>query len=175
MITFHISGINKAMQELRAYATSLPVKMRVLVETLMNEGWEIAAAGYANALYAGKKDVQLDTPYWDGNTMYLVAHGEHVAFIEFGSGTTYEDYPSEKLPSGIVAHGEYGKKQGANPPWVYVGEPGDLGYTIAKKKDGRRVVRTYGNPPARAMYDASKVLDKEHIWQVAREVFNDRY
>ena len=172
MITFTISGIDKTIKELQDYATSLPVKLKTLVETLMYEGWDIAAAGFANALYAGTKDVTLDVPQWQDNTMYLVAHGEHVAFIEFGSGVTYEEYPADVLPEGVVEHGKYGKGQGANPPWVYVGDAGDLGYTLAKKKDGRSVVRTYGNPPARAMYDASKVLDKEHIEQVAKEIFN---
>ena len=113
----------------------------------------------------------LNLPYWEGNTLYLEANGNSVAFIEFGSGKTYEEYPSDKLPKGVVPHGEYGKKKGRKPPWVYVGEAGDNGTVLAHKKDGRAVVRTMGNPPARAMYNASKVFDKDHVLQVAKEVF----
>lgn len=175
MITFHISGINKAMQELRAYAASLPVKMRVLVQLLMDEGWEIANAGFASALRSGINDVEVVRPYWEGNTMYLVAEGEYVAFIEFGTGTYYPDYPG-KLPDGIVPHGEYGLGLGKDPPWIYVGEAGNHGAVLRKGKNGKAdVVMTNGDPPARAMYDASKVLDRDHIEQVAREVFNGRY
>ena len=42
-------------------------------------------------------------------------------------------------------------------------------------KQGNEVVITHGNPPARAMYDAAKVM-RSKIVDIAREVygFNDR-
>lgn len=171
MINLEFYNIDNAVRQIEEYANSLMEKLHRLLELLMNEGWEIAAVGFSEAVYDGDRDVMLNLPYWEGDTIYLVANGKSVAFIEFGSGTTYEEYPPDKKPSEVLPHGEFGKKKGKEPPWVYVGNAGDNGTVLAYKKDGRAVVRTEGNPPARAMYNASKVLDKEHIQKMAREVF----
>ena len=171
MIKFQFPNLEKAMSDVVAYSYALKAMFNNLLEILLNEGWEIAAAGFSDAVYDGERDVLLNLPYWDKHMLILEANGHSVAFIEFGSGTAYEDYPPDAKPKEILEHGTYGKKLGKNPPWVYVGEKGENGEVLAYKKDGRAVVRTMGNPPARAMYNASKVLDKEHILQVAREVF----
>lgn len=172
MIKFEFPNLTQAMQDIVKYSMSIKDRMNNLLEVLMNEGWDIAATGFSEATYDGDRDVMLNLPYWEGNTLYLEANGNSVAFIEFGSGTAYEDYPPDALPTGVLPHGEYGKKRGATPPWVYVGHEGDTGEVLGHKKDGRAIIRTMGNPPARAMYNASKVLDKDHILQVAKEVFN---
>lgn len=172
-----VTGIQETLQAIKsvkqAYQTTTIGKIRELIERLMYEGYEIAAVGFSEALYAGTKDVALDPPTWRGETMVLSASGESVAFIEFGTGTVYEEYPDADIlqKAGVKPRGQYGKKKGKNPPWVYIGEAGDIGYQIATKSDGRGVIRTYGNPPARAMYNASRVFNQDHVVEVAREVF----
>jgi hypothetical protein len=85
-------------------------------------------------------------------------------FIEFGTGVAN---PELVEPSGLTyIHGTYGKLKGLNPNgWIYVGEQGNAGQPIA---DG--VYKTKGNPPARAMYDASKDMRAE-ITRIFREEF----
>ena len=156
--------------------------MKIVVERLTQEGFIIARASFQTAIYAGNNDVEVSEPVWrDDNTLVITAEGKAVAFIEFGSGTFYEDYPTD-IPGeatdpsalGIVPHGEYGKKKGANPPWIYVGEPGNVGMVIHEKSDGKTVVKTLGNPPARAMYQASvHMANKNRAIEIAREVFSN--
>lgn len=180
MIDIKVTGIGEAIKNLNAFKQSLKPRMQELVERLMNEGYEVASYAYATAEYAGTKDLTLNTPVWDGDRMVLVADGEAIAFIEFGTGTRYEEYPGD-IPGdggnpyatlGMAGRGQFGKGNGANPPWRYVGDPGDIGYVIATKKDGRTVVETIGNPPARGMYQAAvTVADQQRAMEIAREVF----
>lgn len=181
MLEIHTKGLIKVVRELTTYAEkTIPEKLNELIERLMNEGYEIASAGFnpQTAKYAGTNDVVVWKPYWKNKTMILQATSEKgvVAFIEFGTGTIFEEYPDPNmLPKGAVGRGEYGQGKGAHPPWVYVGDPGNLGYTLATKKggknNGKSVVLTSGNPPARAMYGASQKLNTDHIIEVAKEVF----
>ena len=119
MITFHLNGINKAMQDLLDYTTVIEQKMKKLLVRLMNEGYDIASAGFTKALYSGHNDVYVLPAFWSGDKLMLVANGKAVAFIEFGTGTYYPDYPADAKPEGVLNHGEYGKHMGADPPWVY--------------------------------------------------------
>ena len=171
-----ITGLEKTLQAIKTVKDEqLNVstgRFRDLVARLMTEGYEIAQAGFANAQYAGENDVVVAVPVWRGNTLVLSAHGNAVAFIEFGTGTFYQPYPDSEMASraGVVPRGEYGKKKGRKPPWRYVGVAGNAGVVKHHKSDGTDVVETYGNPPARAMYEASKVFNQDHVMEVAREV-----
>lgn len=173
MLDIQIKGVVETIKALEDFRNQIEENIKVLAVRLMNEGYDIAEAGFAEAKYAGVKDVNVDPPVWDGDTLILRANGNSVAFIEFGTGTFYEEYPDPTMRSriGAVGRGQYDKKKGENPPWVYIGDAGDLGEIKAYKKTGEAIVSTMGNPPARAMYEASKVLDKDHIMQIAREVF----
>ena len=174
MIRFNVSGIEKTIEAIQRLNNGIESKMHELLERLMEEGYTAAAYAYAVANYAGDKTISLDLPKWEGDTLVLTASGEKIAFIEFGTGTVYERYPDSSVYSRLqmANRGQFGKKKGANPPWVYVGNPGDIGYEIATKKDGKSVVRTWGNPPARGMYEAAvTVSDKKRIKEIAREVF----
>jgi len=178
MVKLSCTGLSETIKVISAIANSVEAKMKALLEALMQEGYEVASAGFDRsvAVYAGTNDVQVYTPRWDGDTLILEAHGNAVGFIEFGTGKHYEDYPDMEMASrvGAVAHGEYGKKKGRKPPWVYVGtDAGNAGFIKHKKDDGTYVIETIGNPPARAMYNASKKFDEEHVVELARKVFND--
>lgn len=175
MIDIKISGIDEIYKELDFLKKRLDFRIRLAVEALLTEGYYIASYGFANALYSGYNDVTVPTPYWDGDTMILRADGEAVAFIEFGTGTNYFDYPDDSVYRKLrmKRHGEYGKKHGREPRWWYKGDPGSNGRP-KRLKDGKYSSvwsTSWGDPPARAMYDASKVLDREHVMEVVRRAF----
>ena len=182
MLDIKVTGIQKAIRAINQSKITLKDKMKIVVERLAEEGFAIARYAFQTALYAGENDVVVNEPVWrDDNTIVITAEGNAVAFIEFGSGKFYEDYPTD-IPGeatdpsalGVVPHGEYGKKKGASPPWTYVGEPGNVGMVIHEKSDGKSVVKTLGNPPARAMYQASiQIADKQRAIEIAKEVFGN--
>ena len=169
MIKFEFPNYYQAKQDIIEYAVHLADKMRVLLERLGSEGYDIADAGFRNARYAGHNDVKMELPRIEDNTLYITAYGNSVAFIEFGTGTFYEEYPI--TVQGVDARGTYGKHMGSRPPWKYEGDAGNLGVVIRHRSNGKDLVETYGNPPARAMYNASKVFDQDHVVQIAKEVF----
>lgn len=182
MLDINVTGIQEAIDRINIFELLLKAKMDEIIERLMNEGFEVASYAYATANYAGTKDITLNVPQWDGDRMVLTAEGKTIAFIEFGTGTVYERYPS-KMPGdgggayktlGMSHRGRFGKGKGSNPPWVYVGDPGDIGYVIGRKKYGKAVVQTIGNPPARGMYNAAlTVASKRRATEIAKEVFKE--
>lgn len=114
-------------------------------------------------MYAGTNDVVISVePTATGYK--VVATGQAVLFIEFGTGILNPEHP-QSSEFGF-SHGTYGKGKGANEKgWIYVGEQGNAGQPI---REG--VYRTYGNPPAKAMYYAAKDM-KAEIYTIAKEVF----
>jgi len=181
MFEFNVTGIEDAIKAIESFAVTIPDKMDEVIERLMNDGYSIASAAFAKALYSGENDVIVDPPVWEGDTMVMYANGEAVAFIEFGTGKKYEKYP-EQIPGSkenpyvtlhLSAREEYGKKKAKRGKWQYVGEPGNLGKIQHVKKNGELVIVTEGNPPARAMYGAAEaVANRERALEIAREVFN---
>ena len=105
------------------------------------------------------------------NGYNVVASGNAVCFIEFGSGVHYNSggsYPLPK-PSGIVGIGQYGHGAGSNDHWTYSGNPGTDGKTFTNELGQERVL-TYGNPAQMPMYYALRQMQQE-AEQVVREVF----
>lgn len=124
---------------------------------------------YRNAFYDGDNDVSVtDAAIPDGHQ--LTAQGNAALFIEFGAGIYYngaEAYPDpEGRPSGVDGIGEYGKGHGKNDFWYYKGNGGSLGRGVELR--GRPYVRTFGNPPAAAMYHARLDMADE-----AQRIFNE--
>lgn len=176
MIKFAIDGLEDVIRDIDKLQVTLEDRIRGALEAIMSEGYVIASVRFDEALYAGTNDVEVDPPRWDGDTLILEAHGNAVAFIEFGTGTNYFDYPDpsvyEKLD--MSPHGTYGEGYGANVRWWYKGDPGNAGRP-KRHRDGTydEVWSTsWGNPPARAMYEAGKVLDKDRIQQILKEKFS---
>lgn len=188
-LSVRATGIDRVIDDLTNLQSESPKggvteKMRELVERLMQEAYPIAQAGFdrTKALYEGTNDVVVSEPYWDGDTMILEANGEAVAFIEFGTGMAEpEQYPDDSAYDalGLSRRGQFDKGHGANPPWYYPAERGKGTKGHFKRRTDsngntrydERWICAFGNPPARAMYDASRVFDREHVLEVAREVF----
>ncbi len=153
---------------MRAYQQWVETKKQELIERLAIIGANTARIEFSQALYAGRNDVEI-TVVFDGNNAEIIASGEAVAFIEFGSGVRYGNGYLGQKPAGTSAIGTYGKGKGSNPNgWVYVGEQGNSGTPVGNKGN---VFKTYGNPPAMAMYKTAREIERDVV-QIAREVFN---
>lgn len=158
-----VLNLDKVISQIDSYKNDLPNKVNLLLERLSTLGAYRARVEFTNAMYAGANDTEVSvekTP-----TGYSVtAKGQAVLFIEFGTGVLNPEHP-QSSEFGF-AHGQYGDGKGANEKgWVYVGEQGNAGQPL---RDG--VYRTYGNPPAKAMYYAAKNM-KAEIQKIAKEVF----
>ena len=158
------TNAGKVARQIRAYAGQLQSKYSKALERIAVIGGGTARVKFTQAFYAGKNDVEVEVKRVSATKYQVIASGETVLFIEFGTGVSNPEYVA---PSGLTyKHGTYGKGHGADPNgWVYVGEQGNAGKPLA---DG--VYKTQGNPPARAMYDASKDMRAE-ITRIFREEF----
>lgn len=163
-VTLSPSGIKKAQDELARYKTKLNERLDRFRARLVELGMNVAYIRFSTALYDGDNDVTVHIEF-DGNVARVVAEGKAVAFIEFGTGTNYPEHAS-----GRYAHGSYGKGQGANSKgWIYSGVPGTGGIPVLGKDGAERsgVYRTFGNPPAEAMWTAATDMASQitQIWE----------
>lgn len=158
-----VENLDKVISQLKDYKKDLRVKVKLFLERLSVLGAYRARVEFTNAMYAGKNDVTISVT--STRTGYkVVAKGQAVLFIEFGTGVINPEHPQSDEFG--FSHGTYGKGKGANEKgWVYVGEQGNAGQPI---REG--VYHTYGNPPAKAMYYATKDM-KALIYNIAKEVF----
>lgn len=159
-----VGNIDKIIKQLETYQKTLPNKVDKLLERLATLGAFRARIDFSNAMYAGDNDVEI-TVEKINKGYQISASGHAVLFIEFGTSIVNPEHP-QSAQFGFM-HGTYGKGKGANPNgWVYVGEQGNAGRPI---RDG--VYKTMGNPPARAMWNASKDMRNE-IEKIAKEIFS---
>lgn len=170
--TVTISGIDKAIKDLESYKVSLIAKKREFLTKLAEIGIETATIGFSNAIYDGDNDVVVQkTPEWiDENTLQIVASGTTVLFIEFGTGVHYTEQHPKADELGFT-RGTYGQGKGSQDMWGYYGSAGTNGI-VRTKADGSYVVLTHGNPPARAMWEASEQI-KSRILEIAKEVYGN--
>lgn len=153
------SGIKEAQRQIKEYKREFHRRVEMFVEKLSEAGYDVAKMTFASAPYAGTNDVKV-TVNSSRTKAQIVAKGKSVAFIEFGTGKSYPEHQG-----GQFKHGTYGKGQGNNDKgWIYKGEQGQLGIPIEGRKG---VYRTFGNPPAEAMWDATlqMMIDVERIWK----------
>ncbi len=158
-----ILNLDKVISQIESYRKGLQNKINRFLERLSTLGAYRARIEFTNAMYAGTNDVEISVE--PTKTGYkVVASGQAVLFIEFGTGVLNPEHP-QSSEFGF-SHGTYGLGKGANEKgWVYVGEQGNAGQPI---REG--VYHTYGNPPAKAMYNAAKDM-KTEIYAIAKEVF----
>lgn len=154
---FDSKSIDKALKSLREYEKSLRAKENELVRRLMEIGVSVAETGFATADYDGTNDVLISWTQ-NGSRAAVIAYGETVGFIEFGTGVRYPEY-SGGVDYTPPPHGSYGKGRGKNPKgWYYV------------PNEGVAATHTYGNPPAEVFITVRDVMI-ERVTQIAREVF----
>lgn len=155
-ITIRINGLDRhsvrnAITELKKFQADFDSKMNQVCERLAHIGEVRASAMFSNAAYDGTNDVSVRAEQY-GTGWRVVASGNAVLFIEFGSGAS-KGY-GHPNPQGY-GPGTYPGKGHWNDPkgWYY--------------KHG---VKSFGNPPAAAMYYAEQDIRAE-IERVVSEVF----
>ena len=153
-IELNPTSINKAIKDIRKLNAEWDRKIDEVTRRLAEIGATKASLGFSRAIYTGDNDVSISVePIENGYS--IIASGEAVLFIEFGSGVTYG--------YGHPAPMNYGP--GTYPGNGHWADP--RGWWLPKDKGG---LHTYGNPPSATMYQTGKELQQE-ILRIAREVF----
>lgn len=155
---FKKEPINAAIKQLQQYERDFKVKETEFVRRLKELGVSVATTGFAMAEYDGVNDVLISETQL-GNRAAVIAYGETVGFIEFGTGVKYPEWDGTGVDYTPPKHGTYGKGRGKQPHGWYF-----------KQSDGAKARHTYGNPPAEAMLTArNEMIDQ--ITAIAREVW----
>lgn len=155
---FDPKSISAALKQLQQYEKEFQRKETEFVRRLKELGMSVAETGFALADYDGENDV-LIAETQNGSRAAIIAYGQTVGFIEFGTGVTNPEYDASGLAFTPPAHGTYGKGKGANPKGWYF-----------KQNEGAAGRHTYGNAPAEAMRTARDVMI-ERVAAIAREVW----
>lgn len=163
------AGLRDAERQIQEYKATLNQKAQLFAKALADKGLAVAKIRFANAQYAGENDVDCEVSQ-NGASCTILAKGQAVAFIEFGTGVMHSAYGGE-LPDGVGEHGTYGKENGKHKRWYYYGESGNAG-TPVKEVDGKGQLNyTSGNDAAMAMWGAVEEMASqvEATW---REVWS---
>ena len=176
MFKITVKNADKVIKMLDEYAEGFEDKRKEFMKKLAYIGFDEATVRLEQAEFAGDKSSAIITsPQWvNDNKLVLSATGNNptapiMMFIEFGTGTYFpDDHP--KAAEFNAVRGSYGKHKGLNPPWYYIGKPGDYSTVVRTKSTGEEVVRTVGNPANRVMFSASEEIRKQ-IVDIAKEVF----
>ena len=159
------AGITAIRKELEKYRKWLNERVPVFIDELAKAGVEVADVKFHWAVYDGSNDVAVKVEDRGDYCKAVVAVGNSVLFIEFGTGVkTWPDNHPEVAELGMV-RGEYGKGYGKRKAWVYEGEPGSMGLPLKGDK-----VLTHGNPANMSMYQTKQELC-ERFEEIARRVF----
>lgn len=168
-----LGTLSKAIEEIEKYQKELNEKTHRLMEKLAEIGIEESTVRFANAVYDGTNDVQVNkTPTWiDENKLAISATGKSITFIEFGAGVHYAGDSHPKAGEFGFSRGGYGYHLGKLDSWRYSGDPGTNGEVITEGKH-KGEIKTHGNPANRALYDSVKEM-REQITKIAEEVFGN--
>lgn len=156
---FDKNSITEAIKQLEQYKKDFLAKEQIFIKRLAEIGVSVASAGFSMADYDGTNDVVVTMEH-GGNRAKVIALGETVGFIEFGTGIKFPEWDNSGMEYTPPKHGTYGKGHGARPNGWYFKPNGSEG----------AAQHTYGNPPAEAMRTARDVM-VEKVIQIAREVW----
>lgn len=162
-----IHGVDDALRHVKE-RSGVEEKVKELLRRVETMGVDMASVRFENAQYDGEPEVEVWAEWTRETTLRIHADGFDVGFIEFGTGVHYKEAHPEAAAWG-AKRGSYGHGLGKLDSWRYRGSPGTNGEII---QDGPHagMIKTHGNPPARAMYDTGKEL-RGRILDIAREVF----
>lgn len=155
---FDKKSVDEAIRLLEKYKRDFAEKEELFLRRLAEVGVQVARSGFSTADYDGENDVVVSLE--KTTTGYnVVAAGETVGFIEFGTGIKHPEWDNSGMEYTPPKHGTYGKGKGKNPNgWYFTMSP------------GARAIHTYGNPPAEAMRTARDVMVEQAI-RIAKEVW----
>lgn len=164
---FDKQSISDAIKQIRQYQKTFIAKEQEFVKRLAEIGVSVASSGFAMADYDGENDVRV-TMTRSGTHATVIAYGETVGFIEFGTGVRHSEWDNSGMEYTPPKHGTYGKGYGARPKgWYFYANDR---YATPNKR-GQLATHTYGNPPAEAMRTARDTM-VERVTQIAREVWS---
>ncbi|MBR2999819.1 MAG: hypothetical protein IKF39_02380 [Oscillospiraceae bacterium] len=163
-------SIDAAISALDDYSKWLDDKTAEFLERLAIEAVTILEAKVSR-LESDTDTVVVPIRYeWktDGS-IDIIADGEQILFLEFGTGKqTYPDTHPEK-PPGIVGRGEYGKGHGKWKTWGFYSDenPGRYGWN---PRDNTEVILTHGIPAQMPVYETRELIRKR-AQEIAKEIF----
>lgn len=167
-------GIDEALRGIKEYQQWLQDKAQQLVTRLAQEGYNVASAGFQDAVYDGDIGENVVSIEQRGElTKAVVVIGETALFVEFGTGIYYLDTHPDK-DSRVVGRGQYGKGHGSQTTWGFYGEEAGTNGRFATDKKGNlkepHVVLTHGNPANMPMFSAAEKL-RQDFTRIVQEVF----
>lgn len=155
---FDKKSIAQAQKQLLQYKKDFEEKEQEFTRRLAEIGVSVAQTGYSLADYDGINDVVVSLEK-TANGYIVVASGESVGFIEFGTGVRYPEWDGSGVEYAPPPHGSYGKGQGKNPwGWWF------------KTNEGGAARHTYGNMPSESLLTARDQMI-EQVTAIAREVW----
>ena len=167
-IPLSVAGLKAAIEAVEEYEDWLETKKKEFLERLAYEGLNLATVKFQKAVYDGDNDVSVYVENRGPKKMAVVAVGQSVLFIEFGTGVVYPDNHPEAPILGM-RRGKYGRGKGSQESWGYYGQPGTHGEVLKETEKGALII-TSGNPANMPMYTTVKELE-EKIRKIAEEVF----
>ena len=156
---FDKKSFDSAIKDLNKYKRNLERKTNQLAERLANYGLLLAQVSFEGVPYVGHKEV-IVTKEPSENGYIIRASGMTALILEFGAGVT--------LGGGHPQATDFGMGVGTYPGQKHAFDPN--GWYLPRSAGIFAGEHTYGNPPAMAMYNAEKDMERE-IEQMAREVF----
>ena len=156
---FDKKSFDSAIKDLNKYKRNLERKTKQLAERLANYGLLLAQVSFEGVPYVGHKEV-IVTKEPSENGYIIRASGMTALILEFGAGVT--------LGGGHPQATDFGMGVGTYPGQKHAFDPN--GWYLPRSAGIFAGEHTYGNPPAMAMYNAEKDMERE-IEQMAREVF----
>lgn len=158
MLQVQCDGLESTLGYFDTYQSRIEEKQNRLIQRLAEVGVDAAKMQFNSfAFIDNPKPVNVYAKA-EENGVSVIAEGEQVAFIEFGTGVFYngtESYAGVRPPN-VLGIGEYGHGWGKRNAWHYKDANGE-----------NRITR--GNPPSNSMWYASEVILKI-IADIAKEV-----
>ena len=159
-------SIKQAIRDLKRYKKEIERKTRLLLQTLTDEGAEIARVKIVNmgAYYSGELLSGVDGYYSPSlNVGFVRVTSDHVAFVEFGTGVVGQNSPHK--------NGEYLSKaawQYASGAKIFTTKNGKIGWIYPTDDGGFRFTEGMASRPF--MYETALELQRK-FKQLATEVF----
>ena len=157
VVPLSVTGINQLQDELKEYQRWQTDCAKELAKRLAEFGQQVAQVRFGRGSLLGLRDEHVtyeETP----NGFKVIARGETVLFVEFGTGITYGFGHPEAQEFGM-GPGTYPDGKG------HWNDPN--GWYLPKSAGGGH---TYGNLPAMPMYEARKQIEQE-LPRIVKEVF----
>lgn len=157
---FNPNSVTEAGNLVKQYKKDFLVKEQEFTRRLAEIGFNIAKGTFEIAKYDGTNDVTVRMEK-TAKGYNVIADGETVGFIEFGTGIKNREWSGSDLDYTPPSHGTYGDGHGKQPYGWWFNPNGEK---------GAKAIHTYGNPPAEAMLSARDAI-VQRVMQIAREVW----